>query len=203
MEALAIIAVVNCFISPILLAALAGLGYYFFKTYRDWGNKKTRYNERIQLLSRTTHNAARELWFEEVQGNHYSNELEVEAKFLFPLMRYLGYSANDLRMRVTTTIRVGRQDANGIADWVVYQNEKPVLVIETKEPKQALNQEVQAQARSYCFAMNVPAYLLANGREIQVCKRGVESDLLVFQCETEHLSSKWGELRRVAGMPEA
>lgn len=203
MEAFAAIAVVNCFISPILFIALIALGYFFFKNYSQWRNEKTHFSERVRLLTRTTQNAAREIWFLELENNQYNNELEVEAKFLFPLMRYLGYKANDLRMRVPTTIRVGRQDANGVADWVAYQNDKPVLVLETKEPRQALTQEVQAQARSYCFAMNVPAYLLTNGKEIQVYKRGVESDLLVFQCETAHLSSKWGDLRRVAGIPEA
>lgn len=200
MEALAGLAVVNCFISPLLFIALLALGIVFFRYFRQTSERLKVMTGKIGIISRTAQNAMRETWFHEIRTNQYASELEVETKFIYPLMRYLGYSAQDLRMRAPAVVRVGRQNINGEADWVVTRDNKPVMVIEAKNQYQPLDAEVREQARSYCFAFGVPKYVLTNGRELQVHQRGVESDLMIFECGVNDLYQKWNELHRLIGV---
>ena len=203
MEFLSVIAAVSCIVSPILFVFCAWLGFMYFKARAAADNARKRYENKISIISRTAQNAVREVWFEEVKNAHFfGNELEVELKLVYPMMRYLGYTPDELKMRVNVDIRVGRQNVTGIADWVVYRGGKPVMVIEAKEKGQGLSVAVQEQARSYCFALNCPSYLLTNGRLIQVYKRGLDSDLLMFQCEVVELSDKWPKLYEMIGVPD-
>lgn len=203
MELLPIVIILGCLFSPVLLLIIAAIGFYFFKFYRSAEAEKKRLSTRIETLSTTAQNATRELWLKEIPGYQYNSELEVETKFVYPMVRHLGYTSNEFKMRVSVSVRVGRQDVNGIADSVLYRDKTPVLVIEAKEAKQDLNREVQDQARSYCFALNVPAYMLVNGREIKLYKRGVDSDLLIFQATASELAERWSKLKELIGSNEA
>lgn len=145
-------------------------------------------------------NAVRESWFTEIQIATYASELEVEIKYIYPMMRFLGYGLQDIRMRVEVIVRVGRNDVRGIADWVVYKDSHPMIVVEAKAVQQGLDANVQEQARSYCFALNVPMYLLTNGREVKLYKRGVGFDELVFHATTSELPAKWGDLYDLIGI---
>ena len=200
MEILSTIAILSCFASPALLI----FGFYMIYLYAVQKSKLEAYRKhfenKISVISSTAQNAVRETWFNEIQNHDYSSELEVESKFVYPLMRHLGYSPADLRMRVSVEVRVGRQPVTGIADWVVYREGKPIIVIEAKEKRQDLNSLVQDQARSYCFALNCPSYVLTNGRQVQVFRRGVDSDIMVFSSLTSDLPSKWPDLHRLIGL---
>ncbi len=200
MDILATVAILNCFVSPVLAIAAFWFLYLYFKKNADSGRKIKRLENRIASISRTSMNAVREGWFEEIKALEYASELEVESKFVYPMMRYLGYGPKDLRMRIDVTVRVGRADIKGISDWVVFQNEIPKIVIEAKAEGQWLDSQVQEQARSYCFAMNAPMYILANGKEIKLYVRSVEKDQLVFQSQAAELSQKWGELYELIGV---
>lgn len=202
MDVLAWLAVVNCFISPFLFVALLALTVFFFRHYRQTGDRLKMMAGKIGIISRTAQNATRETWFGELGSMNYASELEVEAKFIYPMMRHLGYSAEDLRMRAPAVVRVGRQNVNGEADWIVTRDGKPVMVIEAKNQAQPLDTDVREQARSYCFAFGAPKYILTNGRELQVFQRGVESDMLVFDCKVDALYQKWNELYRLIGVHE-
>lgn len=201
MDFIATLAVLNCFFSPLLLLGVVWLLYVYIKHRYDTQSTSKKLEAKIASISRTSMNAVRESWFEEIKNLEYASELEVESKFVYPMMRYLGYPAKALRMRVEVVIRVGRSDIKGIADWVVYEADKPKIVIEAKADSQWLDNQVQEQARSYCFALNVPMYILANGKEIKVYLRGVGSDELVFHSHVADLSQKWGELYELIGVP--
>ena len=175
--------------------------YVYVKLRFDTQNAIKKLEARIASISRTSMNAVRESWFEEIKNIEYASELEVETKFIYPMMRYLGYAAKALKMRVEVIVRVGRADVRGVADWVVYDANRPKIVVEAKSDCQWLDSQTQEQARSYCFALNVPMYILANGKEVKVYFRGVGSDELVFQSSAAELSQKWGELYELIGVP--
>lgn len=200
MDFLTTFAILNCFASPVFLCAALFALYLYAKNRLRADKEKKRYDARIATISRTGLNAVRETWFQEIQTMTYASELEVESKFVYPMMRFLGYSPNDLRMRVEAVVRVGRADIKGISDWVVYKDNKPFIVIEAKIPQQGLDDNVQEQARSYCFAMNVQLYVLANGKEAKLYQRGVGFDELAFQSTTADLPMKWGELYDLIGV---
>ncbi len=199
---LSFLVVISCISSPVLVALCGWLGFLFFSERSKKGREIQKLEARVAVISRTALNAMREDWFVEIQTPTYVSELEVESKFVYPMMRYLGYQAVDLRMRVTVDIRVGRQNVNGIADWVVYKKDIPYMIIEAKEKNQPLNSDAKEQARSYCFALNAPLYMLTNGRSIQVYRRGVDSDMMIFNSDIEKLPDNWPELYRLIGAVE-
>ncbi|MFZ6027289.1 MAG: type I restriction enzyme HsdR N-terminal domain-containing protein [Chloroflexota bacterium] len=143
-------------------------------------------------------------WIQILPKMNYRNEIEVEVKFIQPLLDYLGYKPNEYCLRYPVTIQVGRQQNKGSADWVVGRknsNEFVVnFVIEAKEPNQQLDEYVKGQARSYTFALNAPIYVLTNGQKIQVYQRGVQVDECVFDCDVENLSDQWENLEKIIGV---
>ena len=198
-EILAIAALVGCTSAPIILIIAFALVYGMFREHIKTKAEIKRLQARIETISNTSHNLLKHEWLTEIQKNEYASELEVEAKFVYPLMRHLGWEADDLKMRTPTSIRVGREDVRAIADWVVCADGKPVMVIEVKNKYEAVAIDAQKQARSYCYGLNVTKYMLTNGREIQVYERGLDSDILLFDTSIEDLPANWRKLSEVAG----
>lgn len=198
-EILAIAALVGCASAPVFLIVAGYLSYRMFQDTQKAKEETSRLEARIKTLSNTWRNISRHEWFAEIQKNEYASELEVEAKFVYPLMRHLGWEADNLKMRMPTTIRVGREDVRAIADWVVCVEGKPVMVIEVKNKYEAVAIDAQKQARSYCYGLNVTKYMLTNGRSIQVYERGLDSDQLLFDTTIEDLPANWRKLSEVAG----
>lgn len=156
---------------------------------------------RIDILSKKAVADLCLRWCREVELASYSSEIEVEIKFIYLLMRFLGYEISDLRTRVSVEVPVGRQKVAGIADWVVFNHSqgKPFLVIEAKEPNQQLNSSVQEQARSYAFALNAPFYMLTNGRDIIVFERKIDDDVRVLALNVRDLPHQWQMIEQVIG----
>ncbi len=198
-EILAIAALVGCASAPVFLIVAGYLLYTMFRNNQRTKAETSRLEERIKTLSNTWRNISRHEWLAEIQKNEYASELEVEAKFVYPLMRHLGWKADDLKMRPPTAIRVGREDVRAIPDWVVCVEGKPVMVIEVKNKYEAVAIDAQKQARSYCYGLNVTKYMLTNGRSIQVYERGLDSDQLLFETTIEDLPANWRKLSEVAG----
>lgn len=140
-------------------------------------------------------------WCKEIDSAYYSSEVEVEIKFIYPFMRFLGYGISDLKTRISIEVPVGRQKIGGVADWVVYNHQygKPFLVIEAKEPNQQLNKQVQEQARSYAFALNAPYYMLTNGREVAVFERRIDDDAKILHLGVKDLAHRWQQIEQAIG----
>ena len=124
----------------------------------------------------------------------FRNEIEVEVKFVYPLLKFLGFEDDDLSIREWVQFRVGRQIVKGEADWVVRRNGKPFLVVEVKEPGVTLDDAVQEQARSYAFALKAPYYMVTNGKAVWLYRRGVEEDEAIVSCNVNELAQCWQQL---------
>lgn len=133
-------------------------------------------------------------WIISLPSLRYRNEIEVEIKFVAPMVAHLGYAGGDIQARFQVGIPAGRQVVNGVADWVISRSGRPFLVIEAKEPGQKLADAVQAQARSYAVALNAPCYLLANGLEVALFLRNAQADRCILRCEAGDLGGRWQEL---------
>lgn len=149
--------------------------------------------------------AFRKEWFREIANITYRNETEVEVKLIYPLLRFLGYGAEDFQVRVPVMVQVGRQQITGEADWVVWNMpagsgaRQANLVIEAKGPQQQLTGETQAQARSYAFGLNAPLYMLTNGCRVQVFRREAQFDICLLESELDALASSWKILAQAVG----
>jgi hypothetical protein len=197
----AIIALLFCLSSPVFLIAAIYLGVTLFNQKKSYEAKVLALGKRINILSKDAFSGLRLKWFDEIIVASYNNEVEVEIKFVYPFMRFLGYEIGDLKTRVSVSVPVGRQKVTGIADWVVFKNqlEKPFLVIEAKEQNQKLNGAVQEQARSYAYALNAPFYMLTNGKEIFVFERKVDNDVCLFSLTVNNLPAQWQVIEQVLG----
>lgn len=127
-------------------------------------------------------------------------EVEIEVKFVFPLLRYLGYEDKDIAIRVPVPMQEGSVKTVREADWVVWdENGSALVVLEAKAPSVPLGEAVAKQARSYAFRLGSPIYITTNGKEVQVFHRGVIDDRCVLSCTVGQLSEKWEAMQEVAG----
>lgn len=200
-----------CISGPFFFATTVALGivlYFQFKNNQLQVAKKHSLDLKIQELENRiivlSNNAVADFhlsWCKEIASANYSSEIEVEIKFVYFLMRFLGYGIADLKTRVPVEVPVGRQKVVGIADWVVYnhQQDRPFLIIEVKEPNQQLNNSVQDQARSYAFALNTPFYMLTNGKKIEVFERRIDNDIRVLASNVKDLHHQWQTIKQVIG----
>lgn len=131
-------------------------------------------------------------WLREVTNAQYHNEIEVEVKFIYPLVKFLGYQDKQIRLRETVQGLFGRQKFVGEVDWTIRSTDsKPILVIEAKAPSVTLDRSVEEQARSYAFVLNAPLYMITNGKEIKVFKRNAQGDRCIIDISVKHLYQKW------------
>ncbi len=139
-------------------------------------------------------------WCETLKTLTYRNEIEVEVKLIYPLLKHLGHLDADIDIRFPVALKLGSHETSGTADWVVWRgggtpsSRQVLLVVEAKAPKQQLDDNAIGQARSYAFALNAPYYLISNGTLISLFKRGVEHDSLEYSAEVSAIRSTWQSL---------
>ncbi|KAB0576119.1 N-6 DNA methylase [Helicobacter pullorum NCTC 12824] len=94
----------------------------------------------------------------------FKNESDVEIKYILPLLtQILGYDEQkDLFWKESIDFVQGREKVRKQADLVVYKENKPVLLVEAKSPKESCKDNV-AQTDSYAFAKEVRYSLTING----------------------------------------
>jgi len=156
-------------------------------------------SERLRIATATARESVRGAWTREIPTTAYSNEVEVECKLIYPLLRLAGYAANDLRMREALTVQLGRQQVRGEADWVALVDNQPYLVVEAKASDQQLTAEVHEQARSYAYALGAPLYCYTNGHEIRAYRRGIRNDTELTRCPVPDLLRQWKSIVTAIG----
>jgi hypothetical protein len=200
-----------CISGPLFFCISIGLTVLYL-----WFQGKARESERalverlvslehlVEKLERDALQVSRDEWLKRIRKANYRNEIEVEVKFIHPLLEFLRYDSQDYHIRVPVTVQVGRKQTRGEADWVIWgatqeSEHQAAIVIEAKEPGQQLDTTVQEQARSYAFGLNAPMYVLANGRQLQVFRRGVEHDTCVVDCDVNSMLDSWTMIEQAIG----
>lgn len=144
----------------------------------------------------------RECWFDilrKVPWDPGAPEVEVEAKFVFQFLQFLGYEEEDMALRTAIPVQEGSRQTTLEVDWLVRDVlDQALLVIEVKAPDQPLNETVREQARSYAFRLGAPAYAITNGLELRIYRLGVVKDALVVSCRTAELAQHWEAVEELA-----
>ncbi|MTJ54613.1 N-6 DNA methylase [Anabaena sp. UHCC 0253] len=98
-----------------------------------------------------------------------NSEDDCAENIVIPLLQRLGYDKNNIRRKVSITGISGRKFRKQ-ADIVVYINERPALVIETKRIQHSLKEEDVNQVLSYAQLLNPPTSIaiLTNGKTWEV-----------------------------------
>jgi len=197
-----------CF-SPGLFCIAVGLGIWCFRLLRlkcqALESELETAQESVRRLREENDRLALEEWFRSAADAQYRNEIEVEVKFIYPLLRFLGYSSQSVSVRVPVEVYVGRQQVKGEADWVLWDkltdpsNPRAIAVIEAKAYTQSLGDQVQSQARSYAFGLNASTYAVTNGQRLLIFRRGVQSDDCLVDCTVDDLSLAWPVIQEALG----
>ncbi len=149
----------------------------------------------------------RQAWFrklESVSWPRSTPEVEVEAKFVFQLLKYLGYDESMMELRTSVPVKEGSRNSVITADWVARdEHEHALVVIEAKAPRKALTEDVRKQARSYAFRLGAPIYMITNGVSLQVFCLGVVEDRCLVNCEVSQLADSWEQIEKVASKAQA
>lgn len=103
----------------------------------------------------------------------YSNEEEVKVLLVLPWLEKLGYKKDFMEFEKTITIQEGRKSKSIFADIVVYTDKKkvtPLIVVDTKSPKEILSKSAIGQVISYARLLPkiAPIAVLTNGQLTQV-----------------------------------
>ncbi len=192
------IALLFCCSGVLILSAMAALIYFIPKYYQQ-KRSLAQLQYRQTVLTASALDGLRLQWIQELPHHRYRNEIEVEVKFIYPLLRFLGYTANDLQIRVAVPIQVGRGIQNSTADWVILKNDHPCFIIEAKEDQQGLNDKVLGQARSYAYGLNLNRYVVTNGKTFQIWDRGTQNDKLTLHFQVGEIQQYWGKLKELIG----
>jgi len=141
-------------------------------------------------------------WLRGLTKLSYNGEIEVEVKFILPLVKYLGYHESDLRLRVPVDIQVGRAKKRAQADWVLWDRSKQQVraIIEAKGPTQRLDQDTIAQTRSYALALHTPIYAITNGKRLMVFRCGVQADTRIVDYDVGRLAEAWPLIHEAMGI---
>lgn len=103
----------------------------------------------------------------------YSNEEEVKVQLVLPWLEKLGYKRDFMEFEKTITIQEGRKSKSIFADIVIYTDKKkvtPLIVVDTKSPKEILSKSGRDQVISYARLLPkiAPIAVLTNGEMTQV-----------------------------------
>ena len=159
----------------------------------QWRNTRNQLALTAAAYSQSAGELLRQQWIADLPFVDYRNEIEVEIKFIAPLVTFLGFTPEQIDIRVPITVQIGRQTTNGQADWVLWApgRRAPIAVIEAKGPTETLGASVLGQARSYAFALNAPLMVLTNGRQLDIYRRGVQSDQRIVTATIDTLAKQW------------
>jgi type I restriction enzyme M protein len=104
--------------------------------------------------------------------SNLTNEATVEKWFVDPLLAYLGFGAEDQRLKTSIgELKIGKGSKSSLykPDYIIEAGSFPVLIIDAKAPSEDIEDWVW-QCRSYCLELNqmyehnpVEFYLLSNG----------------------------------------
>jgi len=158
-------------------------------------------NNKTEEIIRDTKPIYLHKWFDEISNADYKSEKEVETKFIYPLIRFLGYEFNDIHMQHSMKVPIGRQTVPAIADFIIDnpKTNEPFIVIEAKITTQKLDLDVQNQARSYAFTVNALYYLITNGIALSLYKRDVSQDIRLIAIDIKNIQQHWEKLDSVLG----
>jgi len=200
------------YLTLLLLSFLFGTSIYapplliLFKKIRKLEKEKENMlkslSEELNRVKENTKEALLNEWLESLREKdiRYKNELEVEIKFIYPFVKALGYSDDDIEIRRKITVQIGTQTLQIEADWVIYKNGKPFFVIEAKEPSVSLDsKKVKNQAKSYAFALGVSLYVITNGEFLHVYKWTPEEEILLLGLHITELALDWETIKNILG----
>jgi hypothetical protein len=193
-------------VHPLVLVVLVFLLLVFMKLSFDYIDKEQRLSAKLAAVAAELDQARasaldglRSQWFQGIPGVTFNNEVEVEVKLIAPLVRFLGYREADYRLRVPIRLQAGRQEVVVEADWVLYREERPFVVVEAKAPGEALTDQVLGQARSYAFGLGAPYYMVTNGLQLSLYELGVPGDRLLLGVDLSSLPTAWPDLLSTIG----
>lgn len=109
----------------------------------------------------------------EMTKEEYSNEEEIKVQVVLPWLDKLGYKKDCMEFEKTIQVHEGKKKKSIFADIVIYTDKKketPLIVVDTKSPKEVLSKSDRDQVISYARLLPkiAPFAVLTNGSIMQI-----------------------------------
>lgn len=103
----------------------------------------------------------------------YNSEEDVKIQMAIPYLEGLGYKRDCMEFEKTIQVHEGKKKKSIFADIVIYSNKKketPLIVVDTKSPKEILSKQERDQVISYARLLPqiAPLAMLTNGYQTHV-----------------------------------
>lgn len=139
-------------------------------------------------------------WFQRMKAHTFESEAEVEHWFVLPLLDALGYKPADLAVHWSIPIAVGAKTRKIVTDVSVFDGpgrDTPLFVVEVKMPSRVLTKQVVAQAESYAFWSQAPAWLVTNATETRLYLREAgHQNTQPLSFSRDQIDSRWSDIIR-------
>lgn len=134
----------------------------------------------------------------------FSNEGNVEAHFVMPLLSALGYAADDIDTKFPVIFQEGRLGRKPEADIVCFNGtdhsrDTSLLVVEAKRPGEGLS-DGRAQGESYQANLRAPLLLLTDGENLEIWQyQDTRDNVLVLGSSVSQLAAERGRVEQYIG----
>ena len=140
-------------------------------------------------------------WFGSLPSAQYQNRLEVNTRFVYRFLQFLGYPDAALRQDVPADIQADTINVRGHLDWLVHNMNgintltlgKACLAVRTLEPGSLIDELIVSQVRSCAFAEDVPLFVVTDGTRIEVYATKVKQQRAVMETSIDRLEFDWND----------
>ena len=140
-------------------------------------------------------------WFGSLPSAQYRNRLEVNTRFVYRFLQFLGYPDAALRQDVPADIQADTINVRGHLDWLVHNMNgintltlgKACLAVRTLEPGSLIDELIVSQVRSCAFAEDVPLFVVTDGTRIEVYATKVKQQRAVMETSIDRLEFDWND----------
>lgn len=145
-------------------------------------------------------------WFERLKTLRYRSPADINTRFIYRILIYLGYSEPGFEQNVSVAVPLENLTWNLTADWIVYDIDNgergiPLFIVRSIGPTQSIDSSVIAQARMMAFALGVSTYVVTNGDDIKVWQGSLSTaSLPIVEGNSAAMAKCWKELEATLAM---
>ena len=154
--------------------------------------------DRLVRIETETLALYRRQWLEYLRGASFTAIEEVAYKFALPLLVFLGYDLDSIKIGQFKRI-IGSLPHAKTSDWVISgertnQPRKKLFLVEIVDTPERLTDDFLEQSGIIAHEAHVYKYVVTNGHDFHLCTRHAPYDITVTTCRVKDLEKEWSTI---------
>lgn len=142
----------------------------------------------------------RRQWLAYISGATFNSIEEIAYKLALPLVLFLGYDLDSIRVGGTRRV-FGVAPQARTSEWVVLgrrdgQARRPLFLVQIVETSEVLTDDFLEQTGLMASTERVYNYVVTNGRDFYLCQRSAPTDITNLACLLRDLWQRWDAVER-------